>query len=136
MGFPTKHAQDPKTSETTPFLISLFCITVRTPEDNLPILEDWVTNAVDIYAQGFEAHREVVEVKLIQELQLGDELKPGCMVPNKGFGRVAALWFGVLWTFKNMTEISGDQLNDFVRLVDIIVKGSKGSPLNTSSLRS
>lgn len=90
-------------------------ITLRKPEDNLPILEDWVTTARDIFAQGFEGHREIVELKLAKELAMGEPLKHGCFQPSKGFGRVSMLWFGVLWTWKKFGDMTATQSSDFLR---------------------
>ena len=111
--------QDPELNELVPFAVSLLSIALEKPEDGLPILEDWATTARDIYAIGFEGHRETIELRLHnKEMKKGDALGFACLLPNKGIGRISMLWFGLLWTWKKLSQdLTDDQTRDFGRPV-------------------
>lgn len=111
--------QDPKLNELVPFAVSILSIALEKPEDGLPILEDWASTARDIYAMGFEAHRETIELRLHnKEMKKGDALSFACLLPNKGIGRISMLWFGLLWTWKKLSQdLTDDQTRDFSRPV-------------------
>ena len=58
----------------------------------------------------------MVELKLFQDMKRDQPLTHGCLQPNKGFGRLSMLWFGVLWTWKKLShDMNSAQISDFQR---------------------
>jgi len=109
-----------------PFSASLLAFTLDKPADGYPILEDWSNLARDIYHSGWESHRGAIEIQLTSAGAPGQPLEFGSLTPSKGFGRVSALMFGVLWTYQNMSSLNDVQKSDFIRLMVSDVLGSKG----------
>lgn len=96
--------------------MSLLAFSLKKPEDGFPILEDWSQNAVDIFVAGYEPHRTAIEIRPQPGTTGGAALEPGSLWPNKGFGRVSSLWFGVLWTYCKLKDsMNEEQKRDFLR---------------------
>ena len=47
--------------------VPLLCLCFQRPVDGLPLFHSWLGNAKDIYHQGFENWREVLEVQKLEE---------------------------------------------------------------------
>lgn len=90
-----------------PFL----CFTYHQPSDGLPLIQEWLNTAQDIYHGGYEATREPMEVVATDE-----SLAFGTVSVSKGLGRMSILWFGVLFSyFKLKDGMLDDVKADFKR---------------------
>ncbi|CAJ1344536.1 unnamed protein product [Effrenium voratum] len=98
--------------------IPLLAMWYTRPADGLPLLQDWLGTAADIFNNGFEALREPMEVKLRGQIQAtgGLQLSFGALVPTKGVGRTSIILFAVVYSFLVLKDgMSVDELADFVR---------------------
>lgn len=82
--------------------VPLLAVWYQRPCDGLPPLQNWINTASDVLHGGFESAREPIECKLRTHLAAGSPLQLGCLQATKGVGRLAVLYFGVLWTFLNL----------------------------------
>lgn len=102
---------------TNPFPLSLLCFRLQKPEDSWPICEDWLTTAQDIWGRGYESHREPIEIRSLTATA-GEVIGCGQLTPNKGFGRVSILLFGILFTYMELwSQMSAEEVEDFTRLL-------------------
>ena len=86
-------------AETTQILfpIPVTALQMKAPAEGLPVLQDWLSTAANIYALGFESFREAVELK--GSNCEGKALDFGAVEVAKGFTRMSILLFGILWTY-------------------------------------
>lgn len=105
--FSTAKEQDGQILEM-PFL----AFNYKHPSDGLPLLQEWLNTAQDIFSLGYEGMREPMEITVA-----GDGA-PGFASANvsKGLGRISILWFGVLFTYFKLRESMSDEMKaDFKR---------------------
>ncbi|CAJ1387015.1 unnamed protein product [Effrenium voratum] len=105
--------------DTTPFELSVLAFAVSQPADSWPIRDEWMVHARDIYANGYEIHREAVEIRMVATHPVpGGNFGYGSVIPNKGFGRVTMLLFGILYTYQELwAKMSQEEQNDFRRWI-------------------
>ena len=100
----------------TAFQVSLLTFRLSQPEDGYPIYEDWTCLAQDIFHAGYEDHRAVVEVYISASVAEEEPLGYGSLRPNKGFTRLSVLFFGLLYTYKELSQHMGEpEQDDFNR---------------------
>ncbi|CAK9059815.1 unnamed protein product [Durusdinium trenchii] len=86
--------------------------------EGLPVLTDWLRNAGDFWAVGFEAWREPIEVRPVDDAVLGAAMRPRCLVPTKGISRASIILFGVCYTYSNLrNSMESEETQDFVRFL-------------------
>ena len=96
--------------------IPVLALQYQLPVDGLPLLQDWVSNASDIYHHGFEAARESIEVRIMGSDTWPNVLQFGSLVPVKGLGKVSILFFGIVYTYIKLREtMTDDEGQDFQR---------------------
>lgn len=79
-------------------------------------MTDWLRNAGDFWAVGFEAWREPIEVRPVDDAVLGAAMRPRCLVPTKGISRASIILFGVCYTYSNLrNSMESEETQDFVR---------------------
>lgn len=99
--------------------VPILAIWLSKPTDGLPLFQDWMVTAQDIFHQGYEGWRETVEVRCSDDSCFGSPVRYGCLSPTKGVARSSILMFGVLYTFHNLKEkLSVEETADFVRPVE------------------
>lgn len=87
------------------------------PSDGLPLLQDWISNSLDIFSNGFESARETIEIKPAGESWPVSALEFGGAVVCKGLGKTSIVFFGLLWTYIRLREnLSEVETQDFRRL--------------------
>ena len=107
-------SQAPQEGKT--FELPLLALCYRRPTEGLPLLQDWVSNARDIFHHGFEAHRESIEVR--HSLDMWPEVvEYGSVLPVKGLGKISMVLFGLVFTYVNLRSfLTEAELGDFIRL--------------------
>lgn len=96
-----------------PLVLALY---LQHPADGLPLLQDWLTTAGDIYHTGFEGWRETIEVRC-NSTCLGRPIEYGSLRPTKGVGRASVIMFAILYTFHELkNKLSKEETDDFARL--------------------
>lgn len=116
-------SQVPEEGKT--FELPLLALCYRRPSEGLPLLQDWVSNARDIFSHGYERHRESIEVRHSSDMW-PEVVDYGSVIPVKGLGKISMLLFGLVFTYVNMRDsLTEAELGDFLRLA-----GTKGSPLD------
>lgn len=104
------------TGSAQSFAPPILALKLVKPADGLPLLQDWLVTAADIYRGGLEGWRETIEVRCDEPSCLGQPVVPGCLRPTKGIGRSSMLMFGLLYTFLNFKEsMSQEECQDFAR---------------------
>lgn len=94
--------------------IPVLAFAPKTPSDGLPILADWMGNALSIWSIGYEPHREGLEVKPLFPSQGGHAMGFGCLEAAKGTGRISILLFTVTYTYlKLKNSLSAEELEEF-----------------------
>lgn len=108
--------------------VPLLCLCFQRPVDGLPLLHSWLANGKDIYHQGFENWREVLEVQRLHEKD-GAECAPWPRVlPTKGLGRVSIILFAIYYMYSHKELLADDETRDhFIRqaLIDKITDSSQ-----------
>lgn len=100
-------------STLSPSVLALWLVK---QSDGLPLLQDWLGTAHDVYHLGYEGWRESIEVRVCEDDLLGKGMENSCLVPSKGFGRSSVLLFGVLFTFHKLKDqLSSEEVADFAR---------------------
>ena len=99
--------------------IPVLCLTYRAPPDGLPLLHSWVGTLKEIVFGGFEAWREVIEVKVnMKEGHEWGQLGYGLVLPVKGLGRISIILWILMHTYKTLRmdiEKSPELKADFQR---------------------
>lgn len=117
-------------SNESAFPLPLLVLCYQRPSDGLPLLQDWRSNALDIYSNGFESFRESVEIRFSRD-PLPDRFGYGDGIPVKGLGKVSILFFGLLFTYLQLRDsLTPEEMNDFTR-----PWGLKGSPFDIMEMR-
>ena len=98
------------------FELPLLGLCYRRPTEGLPLLQDWVSNARDIFTHGYEGHRESIEVRHSSDMW-PEVLEYGSTIPVKGLGKVSILFFGLVFTYLRLRDsLTEAELQDFKRL--------------------
>lgn len=85
------------------------------------MMEDWLKHASSIWAVGYEAWREAVEIKPLNVATLGKALSAGAVEPTKGTGRISILLFTVWYSYlelKNFLVDGSDERFEFQQQLD------------------
>jgi hypothetical protein len=115
-------------SKAVTFAPPILALWFRKPTDGLPILQDWMVTAHDIFHVGFEGWRETIEAKCPDNSILGKPIEYGCLVPTKGIGRATVLLFGILYTFHELKDsMNQEEVDDFKRQQGGLSEGFKGT---------
>lgn len=77
------------------------------------MLTDWLLTAGSIWRDGFEAWREAVEVRPLEQGLLGQQLGFGTLEAVKGCGRTSVLLFSVAYTYKSFRNMTDEETKDF-----------------------
>lgn len=86
------------------------------PSDGLPLLQDWLLTAGDIYRGGYEGWRETIECRLDDPSCKGKAVRYCCLTPTKGVCRSTILIFALTFTFLKLKDMmSEEETADFAR---------------------
>ena len=119
---PEHQAQEQKSG--TSLTIPVLALQYQLPVDGLPLLQDWISNASDIYHHGFEAAREAIEVRIMGSDTLPTLLDFGSLVPVKGLGKISILFFGIVYTYVKLRDtMTDEEQKDFQRRFHTWVMG-------------
>ena len=94
--------------------IPLLAIYFLPPADGLPLFHAWLVTAKDVWHRGYEGHREILEIRLNDRVDLLDHGFRS-FIPTKGLGRVSCILWAVLWSYFNRDSMDGDAKSDFIR---------------------
>lgn len=84
--------------------------------DGLPLFHSWLGNAKDIYHQGFENWREVLEVQKLEEKEGVECAQWPRVLPTKGLGRVSIILFAIYYTYSQKEFLADDEVREqFIR---------------------
>ena len=78
--------------------IPLLAIYFLPPADGLPLFHAWLVTAKDVWHRGYEGHREILEIRLNDRVDLVDHGFRS-FIPTKGLGRVSCILWAVLWSY-------------------------------------
>ena len=70
--------------------------------------------AEDLWRSGCESWREPVEVRVEDPALIDHSMSHGCLIPTKGLTRVSIIFFGLIFSYKNLREVidADQQLQD------------------------
>ena len=92
----------------------LLALKYEKPSEGWPLYHSWIGTAKDIFFRGYEAWREIVEVRLSQAPD--GPLDYASVVPTKGLGRVSIILWAVFHSYVKLRgEMSQEQVTDFKR---------------------
>lgn len=92
-------------------LVPVLAMWYTMPADGLPHLAHWVNTASDIFSQGFESHRETIEVKVRDPTDHMAKLEV-----SKGAGRASIILFALVWSYLEIgAAMTDEELRDFKR---------------------
>ena len=85
------------------------------------MLTDWIPTATSIWAAGFEAWREAIEIKPLEATSAGSPFGYGSVEAVKGCGRVSILLFSITFTYLQLSKnMTAEETADFQRHLGII----------------
>lgn len=99
----------PAESTDAPIRIPLDAFSFEEPDGGLPPLIDWMTLLRLILNSGFDSRREAIDVKPVSAEVLGKPLRPGALIPSKGWRRSSVPAFVVLTLMKMEFAVDGDE---------------------------
>ena len=100
--------------------VPLLAIWYTRPADGLPLLQDWLNTALDVFHAGYEGMREPMEVRMRGDREKG-QLDFGTILVSKGLGRLSIILFGILFTYLKLKDQMNDEIRlDFIRPVRLL----------------